>query len=153
MEKWKWLVSVIFGAVSAFSHQYGMIIAFVGIAVVFDWITGVVASVAQGEKLSSKKGAIGFWKKIGLFLGLFFGFFLDYFITYAITAIGIEVSANIAVFGMIIGCYIVINESISVCENIYRTNQSILPPWVVKLLVNAKDQIDEMGEDSKKDTK
>lgn len=151
MEKWKWLVSVIFGAVSAFSHQYGMIIAFVGITVVFDWITGVVASMAQGEKLSSKKGAIGFWKKIGLFLGLFFGFFLDYFIPYAITAVGIEVSANIAVFGMIIGCYIVINESISVCENIYRINQSILPQWVVKLLVNAKDQIDDMGENKDKE--
>ncbi len=151
MEKWKWLASVICGAVSAFLRQYGMIIAFVAIAVVFDWITGVVASVAQGEKLSSKKGAIGFWKKIDLFLGLFFGFFLDYFIPYAITAIGIEVSTNVAVFGMIIGCYIVINESISVCENIYRTNQSILPPWVVKLLVNAKDQIDDMGEDKDKE--
>lgn len=145
MEKWKWLFSVICGALATFSRQYMMIVIFVAIAVVMDVITGVIKAKLTGEGLSSKKGTIGFWKKIALFCGLFFGFFLDYFIPYIASTIGISYPFETAVFGMIIGCYIVLNESISVCENLYRANPDILPSWVVKILTQAKQEIDDKG--------
>lgn len=142
MEKMKWLLSIICGLLSAFTKQYGMIIAFVSCAVIFDWITGIIGEKALGHAITSKKGTIGFWKKMALFAGLFFGFFLDYFIPYALAKISIEIPIKEAVFGMIIGCYIVINECISICENIYKANPAILPKWIVKMLTLAKTQID-----------
>lgn len=142
MEKMKWLLSIVCGLLSAFTNQYGMIIAFVSMAVVFDWITGIIGEKAVGHPITSKKGTIGFWKKMALFAGLFFGFFLDYFIPYALTKININLPITGAVFGMIIGCYIVINECISICENIYKANPDILPQWITKFLENARDQID-----------
>ncbi len=147
MEKMKWLSSIICGLLSAFTKQYGMIIAFVSMAVVFDWITGIIGEKAVGHPITSKKGTIGFWKKMALFAGLFFGFFLDYFIPYALTKININLPITGAVFGMIIGCYIVINECISICENIYKANPTILPQWVVKFLENTRDQIDKEREE------
>lgn len=153
MEKIKWLLSIIGGAIGAFSRQYWLILLFVIIVVVMDFITGIVKAKATGEELSSKKGTRGFWKKIALFVALFFGFFLDYFIPFTLSAINITLPINTAIFGMIIGCYIVINESISIAENLYASNPEVLPKWIVKLLKNAKKQIDSKDKEKKEESK
>lgn len=142
MEKFKWVLSIVGGALSVFFKQYTTIIVFVAIVVALDFITGIVKAEVTGEPLSSKKGTRGFWKKVALFVGLFFGFFLDYFIPFVLATINITLPIDGALFGMIIGCYIVINESISICENLYTSNPHILPGWISKLLSSAKDQID-----------
>lgn len=147
MEKMKWLLSILCGLLSAFTKQYGMIIAFVAIAVVFDWITGIIGEKAVGHAITSKKGTIGFWKKMALFAALFFGFFLDYFIPYCLEKIGLELPINVPVFGVIIGCYITINECISICENIYKANPNILPQWIVQILILARAQINKEDDD------
>lgn len=54
MEKTKWLLSIICGVFSAFTKQYGMIIAFVSCAVVFGWITGVIGEKAVGHAITSR---------------------------------------------------------------------------------------------------
>lgn len=146
MEKQKVIWSIILGAISAFAKQYALIIAFTIVAVFFDTITGLIGSKAQGEKITSEKGRKGFYKKVMLFLALFFGFFLDLFIPYVISRIGVTLPINTAIFGMIIGCYIVMNECISICENIFKANPSILPKWIVKMLTSAKEQIDKKGD-------
>lgn len=149
MEKFKWLFAIIGGTISAFSDKYGVILLFVSIAIVMDVITGLVKAKATGEGINSGKGTKGFWKKVALFVALFFGFFLDYFIPYMLGGIGIQLPINVAIFGMIIGCYIVINESISIVENLYEINPTILPKWVSKFLQSAKDQIDEADKKEK----
>lgn len=145
MEKTKVALSIVLGAVSAFAKQYALIIIFVFVAVIFDTITGLIGSKAQGEKITSERGRKGFYKKVILFLALFFGFFLDFFIPFVIEGIGVTLPVNTAIFGMIIGCYIVMNECISICENLFKANPSILPKWIVKMLTSAKEQIDRKG--------
>ena len=141
MEKNKWLLSIVGGVLVTMAKQYYMIVLFVMLVVVFDWITGLIKARVTGERLNSKKATIGFWKKIAVFGALFFGFFLDYFIPYMINNVGIDMPVT-ALFGMIFGCYIVINECISIAENLFLINPAILPRWVVKLLSAAKGQID-----------
>ena len=46
-------------------------------------------------------------------------------------------------FGLIIGSYIVLNECISICENLYECNPDIIPKWIANLLKNAKGKINE----------
>ena len=74
----------------------------------------------------------------------FFWFFYGciYPILYDAVAVGYMQNA---MFGMVIGCYIVLNESISICENIYRANPEIMPKWIKHMLVATRKQID-MGE-------
>lgn len=140
MEKPKVIATAALSALTAFANKYAAIVVFVVIVVCMDIITGIIASCATGEKISSEKGTKGFWKKMALFAALAFGFLLDYFIPYMVSYTGIELPAS-ALFGVMIGCYIVINESISICENLYRCNDEILPKWVVKLLTQSKDQL------------
>ena len=140
MEKPKIIATAALSALTAFANKYAALVVFVVIVVCMDIITGIIASCATGEKISSEKGTKGFWKKMALFAALAFGFLLDYFIPYMVSYTGIELPAS-ALFGVMIGCYIVINESISICENLYRCNDEILPKWVVKLLTQSKDQL------------
>lgn len=152
MEKIKWLLAIVCGFISALAEQYALILLFVAVIIVLDIVTGIVKCKVTGEALSSSKANKGFWKKLSLFVGLFFGFFLDYFIPYAVAQIGFTLPFECALFGMIIGCYIVINESISICENLYASNSEILPKWIVKLLISAKEQL-EKKEDNKEEEK
>lgn len=129
------------GVVTTFFQMYGAILGLVGVAIIFDTITGIVAAKASGTQITSKKANQGFWKKVGLLLALFFGVFLDLFIPEALSFISVTLPFNMP-FGLIFGCYIVFNEGISICENIDKINPTILPSWVKKLLKGGADKID-----------
>ena len=137
----KRVASFIVGVITTFFKMYGAILGLVGVAIVFDTITGIAASKASGKQITSKKANQGFWKKVGLLLALFFGVFLDVFIPEALTFISVVLPFDMP-FGLIFGCYIVFNEGISICENIDVINPSILPKWVKKLLKGGVDKID-----------
>lgn len=138
----KWLISIICGTVATFFQQYGLFIVFVSLAIVFDCITGLIKAKTIGEGLTSQKGWKGFWKKISLLVGLFFGIFLDYAIPLLFARAGLTLGVDLP-FALIICCYIVLNESISVCENLYLINPNIMPKWIIKLLKGSKSRLDE----------
>ncbi len=142
MENWiKWILSIVGGALAAFWGQYGLFIVLVALAVVLDVITGLVKAKAIGEGLSSQKATKGFWKKVSLFVGLFFGIFLDYVLLTVLAQAGIAINVNLP-FALIFACYIILNESISVAENLVLINPEIMPKWIAKLLKVAKDDLD-----------
>lgn len=142
-DKIKYILSVIGGFIATATKQYGLILLFVVIGIVFDFVTGLVKSKITGVPWSSKRGFVGFWKKISLLAALFFGVFLDYFIPMSLEKI-VSVEVPFALpFGLIIGSYIVLNECISICENLYECNPDIIPKWIANLLKNAKGKINE----------
>ena len=141
----KWLLSVITGVLAAFFGQYGLFIVLVAVAVVLDVVTGLIKAKATGEGLSSEKANKGFWKKISLFVGLLFGIFLDY----AAAAVLIHAGVNMKIdmpFALIICAYIILNESISIGENLIAIDPGNMPPWVVKLLRGSKGKIEKEQE-------
>lgn len=148
MEKIKWIISAVLGLLAAFTEKYGILILFVAAAIVLDLITGLIkARLSETEKLSSEKCRKGLFKKLALLVGMFFGFFLDWFIPYALEHASINIPFAMP-FAMIISFYIVLNECISICENLYAANPEILPKWIVTLLTNVKDKIGSNPTDS-----
>lgn len=147
MDNWfKWLLSVLVGGLATFFGQYGLFIVLVAVAVVLDVITGLVKAKAIGEGLSSDKATKGFWKKISLFVGLAFGIFLDYAATTVLIHAGVNMKIDMP-FALIICAYIILNESISIGENLIAIDPGNMPPWVVKLLRGSKGKIEnEKGE-------
>lgn len=148
----KKVLSFVVGVIATFFEMYGMILALVCFAIVFDTVTGIIAAKATGTAITSKKANQGFWKKMGLFAGLFFGMFLDLFIPVALQFVSIVLPFNMP-FGLIFGCYIIFNEGISVCENLDKTNPDILPNWVKSMLrggaekLNTEIKEDDVSED------
>ena len=145
MEKIKWLISTCLGLLATFTQQYGILIILVVCAIIFDVVTGVIKAKLSGT-ISSQAGTKGFFKKISLLVCLFFGFFLDYAIPYMFSRLAFELPFNTP-FGLIICFYIVLNECISICENLYACNPDIMPKWIVNILLSAKQKIEDGASD------
>ena len=139
--------SVISGLAASFWGIYGPVILCVLIAICMDVISGLVSAMAAGEKISSKVGWVGFWKKMALLLALAFGIFMDSFIPILLGTISLELPFTMPI-GTIVGCYIVINEAISIIENINKAAPTALPKWIKKLLEGAGQTIDKGGNDN-----
>ena len=140
----KMSASLISGLVASFWGVYGPVIICVIVAICMDVVSGLVAAMASGEKISSKVGFTGFWKKMALLLALSFGIFMDTFVPILLGTISLELPFTMPI-GTIIGCYIVINEAISIIENINKAAPTALPKWIKKLLEGAGKTIDNGG--------
>ena len=140
-------VSAILGTVATLLEAYVVLVILVACAIVLDVFTGLVKCFATGEKLSSEKGQKGFWKKIMLLMALLFAFFIDVSIPAVMEVVKIQMPFEKSLlFGSIVGVYIILNESISICENIIKANRMALPKWLKKLFQDAKKEIDEGGQ-------
>lgn len=138
--------SALLGTLATLAEQYTVLIVLVAAAIVLDVITGLIRCGATGEKLSSEKGTKGFWKKIMLLASLLFAFFLDVSIPTILGVVNVTLPFQKSLlFGSIVGVYIILNESISICENILKANKMALPKWLKKLLQDAKKEVDEKG--------
>lgn len=150
MNKYVLGASAILGTIATLAEQYVILIILVAAAIVLDVITGLVKCFAIGEKLSSDKGTRGFWKKIMLLVSLLFAFFLDVSIPTILEVVSIKLPFEKSLlFGSIVGVYIILNESISICENILKANKMALPRWLKKLFQDAKKDMDEGGQGGK----
>lgn len=149
MNKYVLGTSVIVGTMATLAEAYVVLIILVAAAIVLDVITGLVKCFATGEKLSSEKGQKGFWKKIMLLVSLLFAFFLDVSLPAIMEVVKIQTPFEKSLlFGSIVGVYIILNESISICENIIKANKMALPKWLKKLFQDAKKEIDEGGQNN-----
>lgn len=149
MNKYLLAVAALGGALATIAEQYVVLIILVAVAIVLDVISGLIKSLALGIPISSDKGTKGFWKKMALLFSMAFAFFLDVSIPYILSVVNIQIPGTL-LFGSIVGVYIILNESISIAENIYKTNKKSLPKWLKKILTGARDEIDKGGEDNVK---
>ena len=130
------------GMIASFMKQYGLVIGLVLVMIVMDWVTGLICAQVSGQGWDSKKGTRGFWKKMALLCALAFGITLDATIPFLLE-LGLHITLPFPTpFGLIVGAYIILNESISVCENLYGSNPAIMPGWIVKLLRAVSKQVD-----------
>ena len=154
MNKYILGASAILGAMATLAEAYIVLVILVAAAIVLDVITGLVKCFATGEKLSSEKGQKGFWKKIMLLMALLFAFFLDVSLPAIMDVVKIQTPFDKSLlFGSIVGVYIILNESISICENIIKANKMALPKWLKKLFQDAKKDMDEGGKQNGSDNK
>ena len=135
----KAMLSVVSGVIATLCGQYGLMFLLVAIAVILDFITGIIKAEAISQGLDSKIARCGFWRKISLLAALFFGVFLDLTADVLLVKAGIVISSETP-FALIVASYIVLNESISIAENLYQINPNSLPKAVMNLLRIAKEK-------------
>lgn len=131
------------GLIGSFFGAYVPVLCCVLFAICFDVLTGLIRAKITGESINSKTGTIGFWKKLALLLGLFFGIFLDVFIPMVLNIVTINLPFKLPI-GTIVGCYIVLNEAISILENLSKSGV-LLPKWIKTMLKGTKDTINTGG--------
>lgn len=146
MDKIKMALAAISGALLTFVQAYAVTYIAVIAAIVLDVATGLIKAKLSEAGIDSKTARRGFWGKLGLLTALTFGVFLDVLIPSTLMKLGAGVSINLP-FAMMTGAYIVINESISICENLYMINPKALPSGLATLLKVARNNIEKEDDD------
>jgi toxin secretion/phage lysis holin len=116
------------------------LIVLVAAAAVLDYVTGVLAAAKCG-RLSSGAGLRGIYKKLSLFCALALGFFLDAAIpVLAVHGLNKELTVSLP-FGLIIAAWVVLNESLSVIENLSCCGLK-LPGILSKMLKGLREKVE-----------
>lgn len=143
--------SGLLGIVGTLAEEYLLLLILVAVAISLDVVSGLIKAAAIGDPITSEKGARGFWRKMILLFSMAFAFFLDVAIPSILAVVNITLPFQKSLlFGSVVGVYIILNESISIAENIYKANRRALPKWLKKLLTGARDEIDNGGAGNEK---
>jgi len=140
-------VAVILGSIASWFGEMWIFIAMVLMAMVLDYISGLVAGRAN-EGINSKRAIKGLYKKVGIFVLLCLGIFLDGAVnTFMQDGMGFFTMPFDAPIAHIVTIWIIITESVSICENLERAGVPI-PKWLIKMLRKAEKKLDNEKDDT-----
>lgn len=113
---------------------------------IIDYLTGMAVAWTKNE-LSSKIGAKGIVKKVGYMALIVVAMGADYLICSGVAAAEINIGYNMW-FGLLVAVWLIINEMISILENLSKLGVPI--PGFLKVLLK-KLKITTDGEDNEND--
>ena len=141
-ENEKGLQMVISAALAAFAVYMGALavpVIVLMVMMIIDYLSGMSAAWVHGD-LSSKVGAKGIIKKVGYMALIVVAMGVDYLIYSGISAANIEVGYNMW-FGLLVAVWLIINEMISILENLSRLGVPI-PEFLTKIIRRLKETAD-----------
>ena len=134
------------GAVGALAAYFNVLLLPLCVLVavmLIDYVTGMAGASYTG-KLNSRVGVLGIIKKAGYIALVAVGMVVDYLITSALVSIGIQLQINYC-FGMIITVWLIINELISILENLGEMHIP-LPRFLVNMIKTLKGKVEDTAE-------
>ena len=136
----------VLGALAAYFNVLLIPIFMLVAVMLIDYVTGMVAATYT-KQLNSRIGVMGILKKAGYIALVAVGMVVDYLITSALVQIGVNMQINYC-FGMIITIWLIINELISILENLGELNIP-LPKFLVDMIKSLKSKVEDKAEDGK----
>ena len=116
------------------------------IAMIIDYITGMMSAWLNSE-LSSKKGIKGIVKKISYLALVAVAMIVDWLICCGLQQINVSIKYSVF-FAVLVTVWLIINELISVLENLSRMGVPI-PNFLKKLIDRLKNTVDESEREDK----
>ena len=132
----KIFLAAAFAAVWAYARQLLIPLLILILVMMVDYISGVAAAWKKGE-LSSRVGIVGIVKKLSYLALVVVGCTMDYLITMLsghLTGQEIAVKA----IGLVVICWLIINELISILENVARQGGPV-PPFLANILLHLRE--------------
>lgn len=139
------ILSAAFAAFAVYIGEMAVPIIVLMVMMIIDYLSGMSAAWVRGD-LSSKIGAKGIVKKVGYMALIVAAMGVDYLIYSGVASVNIEVSYNMW-FGMLVAVWLIINELISILENLDRLGVPI-PEFMKKIINRLKVSAD--GKDEQK---
>lgn len=134
------IITLIAAGVAAYFNIIAIPIIVLTVAMLVDYITGMAAAYVNAE-LSSRRGIKGIFKKLGYYSLVCVGVTLDYILCSGLAQIGINNGTNI-LFGLIVTVWLIINELISILENLSRLDVPI-PKFLKSVVERLKNNVDD----------
>ena len=124
MKYLNYYVSAIVGAFFSFFGILAIPIALLVPCNIIDYFTGMHAAKLRGERISSKVSIEGIYKKVSMYILIFVGFGIDCMISYVTSTLHISMKFPM-LFAAMVASWLVINELISITENVEETGVKI----------------------------
>ena len=110
---------------------------------IVDYITGMLAAKKEGA-ISSKTGMWGIVKKLLYYIEVTIAILIDWTIINVAKSIGVEVPIT-TFFGLLVAIWIMINELVSILENLTRL-ETPMPSFLVRIVSNLKIAVEKSGD-------
>ena len=139
MEKEKGIQAIASATLATFAVYMGALavpIIVLMAMMIIDYLSGMAVAWSQNN-LSSKIGAKGILKKVGYMALIVVAMGVDYLIYSGIAVANIEVGYNMW-FGLLVAVWLIINEMISILENIWKLGVPI-PEFLTKIIKRLKN--------------
>ena len=140
-------ISVAIGALSAYFNILLIPVLVLFAVMVIDYCTGM-ASAYKNKEIKSKTGLIGILKKLSYLVLVCVGGVVDYLIGTGLATAGIEFSSYY--FGLIVSVWLIINELISILENLAELGTPI-PKFLVSIVHRLKTTVESKTDTDTKD--
>lgn len=147
MEKIKIAIIGFFAVVSSWLGTLAIPVYILVACNVIDYVTGVTAACVRKEQVSSYKGIMGIAKKVFMYLLVLIGVFVDFMLQYMFNNLNIPISLPFVV-GCIVACWLVLNEMLSILENLNDIGVP-MPPFLMPLVERIKGTVEKKGDDVK----
>lgn len=133
------IITLITASISAYFGIIVIPLIVLTLVMVIDYITGMAAAYVNAE-LSSRRGIKGIFKKLGYYSLVCVGVTLDYILCSGLAQIGVY--GNNIFFGLIVTVWLIINELISILENLSRLDVPI-PKFLKSVVERLKNNVDD----------
>ncbi|MGN1434066.1 MAG: phage holin family protein [Ruminococcus sp.] len=138
------LFATVIGAIAAYLNVLLVPLIVLIVVMLIDYGTGM-AQAYVSHTLNSRIGVTGIIKKIGYIIAVTVGIVADYLISSALVNCGIEVTINCCI-GMIVTVWFIINELISILENLSEIGTP-LPKFLVAIVKRLKTTVEAKTEE------
>ena len=140
---WKAALALVLGGAAAyFGALLAPLIVLIA-AMLCDYATGLLAAWADA-RLSSRIGALGLVKKLGYIFGVAVAVAADFVIAMAARHLGAELD-RFAAFGPLVAVWLILNECISILENIAALGVPV-PGFLRRVLAHLKQSAERAGD-------
>lgn len=142
MDKLKLLLSAALAGLLAYTRVILIPLALLIVMMSVDYISGISAAYIRGE-LSSKVGLKGIVKKVGYIGVVIVAAVMDWVCYSGLKGVGVDIEMSYYL-GLIVTIWLIINECISVLENLGEIGVP-LPPFLMRAINKLKKHIEEKG--------
>lgn len=140
----KGLIALVFAAAGAYFRELVGPVIVLAAVMLADYVSGMARAWIE-KKLSSRVGIVGIVKKIAYLFAVAVAVVVDWTIQTAATKTGLDLG-NFYMFGLLVTFWLVLNECISILENIAAIGVP-LPAFLVKIVDKLKQTTEAKGEE------
>ena len=133
-------VSVVLGALASYFNVLLIPVLVLVAVMVIDYATGMTSAYKNGQ-IESKVGLLGILKKVSYLVLVAVGGVVDYLICSGLATAGFDFGITYCC-GLIVCVWLIINELISILENLSELGTPI-PRFLVNIVHRLKDSVDD----------
>lgn len=141
----KAIITAALAGLTAYCKELLIPILLAAFVMFLDWASGVGVAWVKGN-LSSRIGILGIIKKVAYAFIIAVGLVVDWIVRVAAAKVGID-AGTFYVFGLLVTVWIIINECISILENVDKLGVDV-PPFLKKVIERLKSSTEARGDSS-----